>query len=233
MIIIYNIKIHSNNQNIHINNTKTIYKFNKIKQTIQKFYNKNFFHKNKQPNFLNIKIQKIIKPIQQIKTLQIIKNNKTNLQHLTQKYNITKQTLNQKITYIKNKTIYTKTIILSTISNKHLNSFKQKKIKTTHFSFKNINNKNDLNKKITNTLTITNYINTHPYIKKKLYISNNLTYTTNYFTSTKINYHQLFNIKPINTKYKNKIIFINNHINLNHYISFLKNTPKQIIYKTI
>ncbi len=55
-----------------------------------------------------------MEPIQQIKALQIIEDDKANLQHLTQECGVTEQALNQGMTYIKNETVYTGAIILYT-----------------------------------------------------------------------------------------------------------------------
>ena len=103
----YSIKMRSSNQDVHISGAETICEFDKIEQTVQRFYNKGFFHENGQPDFLNIKIQKIMEPIQQIKALQITEDDKANLQHLTQECGVTEQALNQGMTYIKNETVYT------------------------------------------------------------------------------------------------------------------------------
>ncbi len=67
-----------------------------------------------------------MEPIQQIKALQIIEDDKANLQHLTQECGVTEQALNQGMTYIKNETVYTGAIILSAISGKRLDSFGQR-----------------------------------------------------------------------------------------------------------
>ena len=44
----------SSNQDVHISGAETICEFDKIEQTVQRFYNKGF-HENGQPDFLNIK----------------------------------------------------------------------------------------------------------------------------------------------------------------------------------
>ncbi|MCD0793613.1 6-carboxyhexanoate--CoA ligase, partial [Staphylococcus aureus] len=51
----YSIKMRSSNQDVHISGAETICEFDKIEQTVQRFYNKGFFHENGQPDFLNIK----------------------------------------------------------------------------------------------------------------------------------------------------------------------------------
>ncbi|MDN5188446.1 6-carboxyhexanoate--CoA ligase [Staphylococcus aureus] len=229
----YSIKMRSSNQDVHISGAETICEFDKIEQTVQRFYNKGFFHENGQPDFLNIKIQKIMEPIQQIKALQIIEDDKANLQHLTQECGVTEQALNQGMTYIKNETVYTGAIILSAISGKCLDSFGQRGIRATHFSFEDINNKGDLNERVTDALAIASCINAHPYVKGELCVSDDLTYTTGYFASAKIGYHRLFDIKTVNTRYGGRIIFVDDCIDLNHYISFLESTPKQVVYETV
>lgn len=229
----YSIKMRSSNQDVHISGAETICEFDKIEQTVQRFYNKGFFHENGQPDFLNIKIQKIMEPIQQIKALQIIEDDKANLQHLTQECGVTEQALNQGMIYIKNETVYTGAIILSAISGKRLDSFGQRGIRATHFSFEDINNKGDLNERVTDALAIASCINAHPYVKGELCVSDDLTYTTGYFAAAKIGYHRLFDIKPVNTRYGGRIIFVDDCIDLNHYISFLESTPKQVVYETV
>lgn len=49
----YSIKMRSSNQDVHISGAETICEFDKIEQTVQRFYNKGFFHENGQPDFLN------------------------------------------------------------------------------------------------------------------------------------------------------------------------------------
>ncbi|MCD0880525.1 6-carboxyhexanoate--CoA ligase, partial [Staphylococcus aureus] len=146
---------------------------------------------------------------------------------------VTEQALNQGMTYIKNETVYTGAIILSAISGKRLDSFGQRGIRATHFSFEDINNKGDLNERVTDALAIASCINAHPYVKGELCVSDDLTYTTGYFAAAKIGYHRLFDIKPVNTRYGGRIIFVDDCIDLNHYISFLESTPKQVVYETV
>ncbi len=98
--------------------------------------------------FLILKIQKIMEPIQQIKALQIIEDDKAKyFQHLTQECGVTEQALNKEIAYIKNETVYTGAIILSAISGKRSDSFGQRGIRATHFFVEDINNKGDLNER--------------------------------------------------------------------------------------
>ncbi len=40
----YSIKMRSSNQDVHISGAETICEFDKIEQTVQRFYNKGFFH---------------------------------------------------------------------------------------------------------------------------------------------------------------------------------------------
>jgi 6-carboxyhexanoate--CoA ligase len=86
---------------------------------------------------------------------------------------------------------------------------------------------------VTDALAIASCINAHPYVKGELCVSDDLTYTTGYFAAAKIGYHRLFDIKPVNTRYGGRIIFVDDCIDLNHYISFLESTPKQVVYETV
>ncbi|MBO0926958.1 6-carboxyhexanoate--CoA ligase [Staphylococcus sp. 30400_3112M30941] len=229
----YSIKMRASNQDVHISGAETICELENIERIIQKFYNKGFFHENGQPDFLNIKIQKITTPIKQIKALSIIENDKANLQNLILACGITEQALNQGMRYIKNETVYTGAIILSATSGKRLDSFGQRGIRATHFSFEDINCKANLTERVKDALAIASCINAHSYVKGELCVSDDLTYTTGYFASAKMGYHRLFDIKPINTRYGGRIIFVDDSIDLNHYISFLESTPKQVIYETV
>lgn len=51
----YSIKMRSSNQDVHISGAETICEFDKIEQTVQRFYNKGFFHENGQTGFSQYK----------------------------------------------------------------------------------------------------------------------------------------------------------------------------------
>ena len=168
----------------------------KIEQTVQRFYNKGFFSWKWATGFSQYKnTKKSWNRFNKIKALQIIEDDKANLQHLTQECGVTEQALNQGMTYIKMKRFYTGAIILSAISGKRLDSFGQRGIRANTFSFEDINNKGDLNERVTDALAIASCINAHPYVKGELCVSDDLTYTTGYFAAAKIGYHRLFDIK--------------------------------------
>ncbi|MCT6543982.1 6-carboxyhexanoate--CoA ligase, partial [Staphylococcus aureus] len=67
----------------------------------------------------------------------------------------------------------------------------------------------------------------------ELCVSDELMYTTGYFASAKIGYHLLFDIKPVNTRFGGRIIFVDNRIDLYHYISFLERSPQQVVYESV
>ncbi|CDR22602.1 6-carboxyhexanoate--CoA ligase [Staphylococcus argenteus] len=227
----YSIKMRSSNQNLHISGAETICELENIEQTIQKFYNKGFFHENGQPDFLNIKIQKIIEPIQQIKALSIIENDKSNLQNLILECGISEYALKQGMAYIEDGIVYTGAIIISATSGERLDSAGDRGIRVTNFSFEDINNKADLSERVKDALAIASCINSKPYVKGELCVSDDLTYTTGYFATGARGYHRLFNIKKVNTRHGGRIIFVDDDLDLNSYISFLESTPKQINYK--
>ncbi|MCG9803815.1 6-carboxyhexanoate--CoA ligase [Staphylococcus argenteus] len=227
----YSIKMRSSNQNLHISGAETICELENIEQTIQKFYNKGFFHENGQPDFLNIKIQKIIEPIQQIKALSIIENDKSNLQNLILECGISEYALKQGMAYIEDGIVYTGAIIISATSGERLDSAGDRGIRVTNFSFEDINNKADLSERVKDALAIASCINSKPYVKGELCVSDDLTYTTGYFATGALGYHRLFDIKKANTRHGGRIIFVDDDLDLNSYISFLESTPKQINYK--
>ncbi|CDR64117.1 TPA: 6-carboxyhexanoate--CoA ligase [Staphylococcus argenteus] len=227
----YSIKMRSSNQNLHISGAETICELENIEQTIQKFYNKGFFHENGQPDFLNIKIQKIMEPIKQIKALSIIENDKSNLQNLILECGISEYALKQGMAYIEDGIVYTGAIIISATSGERLDSAGDRGIRVTNFSFEDINNKADLSERVKDALAIASCINSKPYVKGELCVSDDLTYTTGYFATGVLGYHRLFNIKKANTRHGGRIIFVDDDLDLNSYISFLESTPKQINYK--
>ncbi|MCS5348941.1 6-carboxyhexanoate--CoA ligase [Staphylococcus aureus] len=226
----YSIKMRSSNQNLHISGAETICELENIEQTIQKFYKKGFFHENGQPDFLNIKIQKITTPIKQIKALSIIENEKANLQNLMLECGISEHAMKQGLAYIRNDTVYTGAIIISAISGKRLDSAGDRGIRVTNFSLEDINYKANLTERVKDALAIASCINSMPHVKGELCVSDDLTYTTGYFATGAQGYHRLFNVKEPNTRHGGRIIFVDDNLDLNSYISFLESTPKQINY---
>lgn len=174
-----------------------------------------------------------MEPIKQIRALQITEDGKANLQHLTQKCGVTEQVLNQGVTCIKNEMVYTGATILFAISSKRLDSLGHRRIRATHSSFEDINNKSDLNERMTDALAIASCINARPYIKGGPCVSDDLAYTTGYFASVRVGYHRLFDIRPTNTKYRSRIIFVDGRADLDRYTLFLEGVPKQVVYKAI
>ncbi|MDU3969622.1 MAG: 6-carboxyhexanoate--CoA ligase, partial [Staphylococcus epidermidis] len=74
-------------------------------------------------------------------------------------------------------------------------------------------------------------INAFEGVKAELCVSDDLHYTTGYYASPKLGYRRIFNIKEKGTRHGGRIIFVDEGINLNAYVSFLETVPKEIIEK--
>ncbi|MDW8543615.1 6-carboxyhexanoate--CoA ligase [Staphylococcus sp. KG4-3] len=226
----YSIKMRASNEQIHISGAETICEFENLEKNIKKYFNKAFNHENGSIDFLNLKIEKITKPIQNLKALPIIQNQNTNMQDLANNSGISDKALKNGFQYIENDIAYTGAIILSAQTGKRLDSTKNRGVRVTNFAFKNKNKINDISERVKDALSIATCINLFNNVKGELCVSDDLNYTTGYYASPTLGYNRIFNIKNKNTRVGGRIIFVDEKIDLKKYIAFLEEVPKQIIY---
>lgn len=226
----YSIKMRASNEKIHISGAETICEFENLEQNIKKFFNKAFYHENGSIDFLNLKIEKITKPIQNLKSLTIIQNQDTNMLDLINNSGVSDKALKNGFQYIENDISYTGAIILSAKTGKRLDSTENRGVRVTNFAFKNQNKINDISERVKDALSIATCINAFNNVKGELCVSDDLNYTTGYYASPTLEYNRIFNIKKKNTRQGGRIIFVDEKIDLNKYIAFLQEVPKQIIY---
>lgn len=226
----YSIKMRASNQQIHISGAETICEFENLEKTIKKYFNKGFYHENGSIDFLNLKIEKITKPIQNLETLTIIQNQNASMEDLANNSGVSDKALKNGFKYIENDISYTGAIVLSAKTGERLDSTENRGIRVTNFAFKDRNKINDISERVKDALSIATCINSFNNVKGELCVSEDLNYTTGYYASPTLGYNRIFNIKKKNTRQGGRIIFVDEKIDLNNYIVFLEEIPKQIIY---
>ncbi|MDW4100672.1 6-carboxyhexanoate--CoA ligase [Staphylococcus saprophyticus] len=226
----YSIKMRASNQQIHISGAETICEFENLEKTIKKYFNKGFYHENGSIDFLNLKIEKITKPIQNLEPLTIIQNQNASMEDLANNSGVSDKALKNGFKYIENDISYTGAIVLSAKTGERLDSTENRGIRVTNFAFKDRNKINDISERVKDALSIATCINSFNNVKGELCVSDDLNYTTGYYASPTLGYNRIFNIKKKNTRQGGRIIFVDEKIDLNNYIVFLEETPKQIIY---
>lgn len=220
----------ASNQQIHISGAETICEFENLEKTIKKYFNKGFYHENGSIDFLNLKIEKITKPIQNLEPLTIIQNQNASMEDLANNSGVSDKALKNGFKYIENDISYTGAIVLSAKTGERLDSTENRGIRVTNFAFKDRNKINDISERVKDALSIATCINSFNNVKGELCVSDDLNYTTGYYASPTLGYNRIFNIKKKNTRQGGRIIFVDEKIDLNNYIVFLEETPKQIIY---
>lgn len=226
----YSIKMRASNQQIHISGAETICEFENLEKTIKKYFNKGFYHENGSIDFLNLKIEKITKPIQNLEPLTIIQNQNASMEDLANNSGVSDKALKNGFKYIENDISYTGAIVLSAKTGERLDSTENRGIRVTNFAFKDRNKINDISERVKDALSIATCINSFNNVKGELCVSDDLNYTTGYYASPTLGYNRIFNIKKKNTRQGGRIIFVDEKIDLNNYIVFLEEIPKQIIY---
>lgn len=227
----YSIKMRSSNNDKHISGAETLCEELELENFIKKFFNKGFYHENGEADFLNLKIEKVIKPIQKLQALTITQNQtNANIKDLANKSRVSNEALKNGFKYIENDISYTGAIVLSAKTGKRLDSTKNRGIRVTNFAFKNQNEINDISERVQDALSIATCINSFNNVIGELCVSDDLNYTTGYYASSALGYNRIFNIKKKNTRKGGRIIFVDEKIDLNEYINFLEEVPKQIIF---
>lgn len=227
----YSIKMRASHEDIHISGAETMCEFKDLENYLKKYFNKAFNHENGNIDFLNLKIEKVKAPIQTIPALPVVENLNDTLTQLAKQTDVSEYALNKGLEYIKNDITYTGAIILSAQTGQRLDSTEQRGIRVTHLAFKTCKRNGEISERVKDARALATCINAFKGVKAELCVSDDLHYTTGYYASPKLGYRRIFNIKEKGTRHGGRIIFVDEGINLNAYVSFLETVPKEIIEK--
>lgn len=223
----YSIKMRASEQHTHISGAETLCETDDIEQTIQRFFNKGFFHENGDVDFLNLKIEKVTQPIETLSALPIVEG--AELQDLILHHGISTAALNQGWAYIQNQTSYRGAVILSAQTGERLDETGARGVSATRFTF-DTQEVCDVNERVQDALAIATCLTHHPQVKGELCVSDDLSYTTGYFATSE-GYYRLHHMKPPQSRDGGRVIFVEEDIDLEDYIHFLEETPKRIVYQ--
>ena len=231
VIAMYSIKMRASHEDIHISGAETMCEFEDLENYLKKYFNKAFNHENGNIDFLNLKIEKVKAPIQTLVALPVVENLNDTLTQLAKQTDVSEYALNKGLEYIKNDITYTGAIILSAHTGQRLDSTEQRGIRVTHLAFKTCKRNGEISERVKDARALATCINTFEGVKAELCVSDDLHYTTGYYASPKLGYRRIFNIKEKGTRHGGRIIFVDEGINLNAYVSFLETVPKAIMEK--
>ena len=231
VIAMYSIKMRASHEDVHISGAETMCEFEDLENYLKKYFNKAFNHENGNIDFLNLKIEKVKAPIQTLVALPVVENLNDTLTQLAKQTDVSEYALNKGLEYIKNDITYTGAIILSAQTGQRLDSTEQRGIRVTHLAFKTCKRNGEISERVKDARALATCINTFEGVKAELCVSDDLHYTTGYYASPKLGYRRIFNIKEKGTRHGGRIIFVDEGINLNAYVSFLETVPKEIIEK--
>lgn len=231
VIAMYSIKMRASHEDIHISGAETMCEFEDLENYLKKYFNKAFNHENGNIDFLNLKIEKVKAPIQTLVALPVVENLNDTLTQLAKQTDVSEYALNKGLEYIKNDITYTGAIILSAQTGQRLDSTEQRGIRVTHLAFKTCKRNGEISERVKDARALATCINTFEGVKAELCVSDDLHYTTGYYASPKLGYRRIFNIKEKGTRHGGRIIFVDEGINLNAYVSFLETVPKVIMEK--
>lgn len=227
--MMYSIKMRANQGGIHISGAETICEAQKIPAVLQTFFDKGFQHENGAIDFMNLKIEKVVDPLYPLNALPIIENTPHTLEALCQMHDITKEALNKGMTYIFDDIQYRGAVILSAQTGERLDQTGTRGVRVTHFCFEDHTSAPLVSSRIQEALTIATCVTAFVQVKGELCVSDDLHYTTGYFASAQRGYHRLHHIKPAATCYGGRVIFVDDTLPMDDYISFLQQQPKQVI----
>lgn len=231
VIAMYSIKMRASHEDVHISGAETMCEFEDLENYLKKYFNKAFNHENGNIDFLNLKIEKVKAPIQTLVALPMVENLNDTLTQLAKQTGVSEYALNKGLEYIKNDITYTGAIILSAQTGQRLDSTEQRGIRVTQLAFKTCKCNGEISERVKDARALATCINAFEGVKAELCVSDDLHYTTGYFASPKLGYRRIFNIKEKGTRHGGRIIFVDEGINLNEYVSFLETVPKEIIEK--
>ena len=222
VIAMYSIKMRASHEDIHISGAETMCEFEDLENYLKKYFN---------IDFLNLKIEKVKAPIQTLVALPVVENLNDTLTQLAKQTGVSEYALNKGLEFIKNDITYTGAIILSAQTGQRLDSTEQRGIRVTQLAFKTCKCNGEISERVKDARALATCINAFEGVKAELCVSDDLHYTTGYFASPKLGYRRIFNIKEKGTRHGGRIIFVDEGINLNAYVSFLETVPKEIIEK--
>lgn len=229
----YSIKMRASNEDIHISGAETMCEFDDLENYLKKYFNKAFYHENETIDFLNLKIEKVKEPIQILRALSVIKDLDDTLEHtleqLAKQTGVSEYALNKGFEYIKNDINYSGAIILSARTGHRLDNTGKRGIRVSNLAFKTCKRNGEISERVKDARALATCMNTFEGVKAELCVSDDLNYTTGYYASSKLGYHRIFNIKKKATRQGGRIIFVDDHIDLNQYITFLESIPKEIV----
>lgn len=223
----YSIKMRASYQQNHISGGETMCEAENIAATIQRFFEKGFYHENGEVDFLNLKIEKITQPLTHLHSLVRHNEVKTNLEDIVAQSNVSSLALKKGLSYIFNDVLYTGAIILSAQSGKRLDTTGQRGVRVTNFSFPSIHS-SELSERIKDAISIATCTTHFKGVYGELCVSDDVHYTTGYYATKQLGYHRIFNIKEAGTRHGGRIIFVDDNLNMSDYIHFLECTPKRI-----
>ena len=214
VIAMYSIKMRASHEDIHISGAETMCEFEDLENYLKKYFNKAFKA-----------------PIQTLVALPVVENLNDTLTQLAKQTGVSEYALNKGLEFIKNDITYTGAIILSAQTGQRLDSTEQRGIRVTQLAFKTCKCNGEISERVKDARALATCINAFEGVKAELCVSDDLHYTTGYFASPKLGYRRIFNIKEKGTRHGGRIIFVDEGINLNEYVSFLETVPKEIIEK--
>ncbi|MBL7573943.1 6-carboxyhexanoate--CoA ligase [Staphylococcus saccharolyticus] len=225
----YSIKMRASNEDIHISGAETMCEFDDLENYLKKHFNKAFYHENGTIDFLNLKIEKVKEPIQILRVLPVIEDLDDTLEQLAKQTGVSEYALNKGFEYIKNDINYSGAIILSARTGHRLDNTGNRGIRVSNLAFKTCKRNGEISERVKDARALATCMNTFEGVKAELCVSDDLNYTTGYYASSKLGYHIIFNIKKKATRQVGRIIFVDDHIDLNQYITFLESIPKEIV----
>lgn len=225
----YSIKMRANENGIHVSGAETICDEQQIPEVLQTFFHKGFHHDNGDADFLNLKIEKVTTPLKTIAALPIIEETSQSLEQICLAHGITKQALNKGMNYIFNETAYTGAVIVNAQTGERIDESGSRGIRVTHFCFEDQSRVPITRSRVQDALTIASCVTAFDHVMGELCVSDDLHYTTGYFASVQQGYHRIHNMKPSGTRYGGRVIFVDESLPLEAYVSFLQQQPKRVL----
>ena len=161
--------------------------------------------------------------------LPVIEDLDDTLEQLAKQTGVSEYALNKGFEYIKNDINYSGAIILSARTGHRLDNTGNRGIRVSNLAFKTCKRNGEISERVKDARALATCMNTFEGVKAELCVSDDLNYTTGYYASSKLGYHIIFNIKKKATRQVGRIIFVDDHIDLNQYITFLESIPKEIV----
>ncbi|WP_281190739.1 6-carboxyhexanoate--CoA ligase [Staphylococcus schleiferi] len=223
----YSVKMRANQNEQHTSGAETICEKEQIVDVIQTFFEKGFHHENGEADFLNLKIEKVTQPLMRLPALSIIDRPNDKIAQLCNENGITQEALNKGMAYIFNSIQYSGALILSAQTGERLDRSGDRGIRVTQFCFDD-QGPQTYKARVKDALAIASCTTASPYVKGELCVSDDLNYTTGYFATRRTGYHRIHQIKAVGTRQGGRIIFVDDRIHLEHYVTFLEQQPKQI-----